>query len=254
MNDLLKIETHEGKETVNARELHSFLEVGKDFSNWIKDRIEKFGFNEGQDYTVIDSPKLADQNGRGGDRRSKDYFLSLDMAKELSMVENNDKGRQARLYFIEVEKRAREFAEGPGLLARAVLTAQKVIEDQTKLITEMKPKADYYDAVAGSKSAIPMGIVAKEIDFEGIGRNHLFAFLREHDVLMSDNVPYQDQIDAGRFRVIEQKYTAPSGETRISCTTLVHPRGVQYIVKLLEKAGYRKRGEKALALLLEGAV
>ena len=251
MNDLLKIETHEGKETVNARELHSFLESKQDFSTWIKSRVEKYNFIEGNDFVVC-STNLGSE-GRGGQNR-KDYFLSLDMAKELSMVENNDKGRQARLYFIEVEKRAREFAEGPGLLARAVLTAQKVIEDQTKLITEMKPKADYYDAVAGSKSAIPMGIVAKEIDFEGIGRNHLFAFLREHDVLMSDNVPYQDQIDAGRFRVIEQKYTAPSGETRISCTTLVHPRGVQYIVKLLEKAGYRKRGEKALALLLEGAV
>lgn len=242
MDDILKIETHEGKETVNARELHDFLGVGKDFSTWIKDRIEKFGFVLGIDFEKISQSPIPGSGNRGA---VIDYYLSLDMAKELSMVENNEKGRQARLYFIEIEKRAREFSEGPGLLARAVLTAQKVIDDQTKLIAEMKPKADYYDAVAGSKSAIPMGIVAKEIDFEGIGRNHLFAFLREHGVLMSDNVPYQDQIDAGRFRVIEQKYTAPSGETRISCTTLVHPRGIQYIVKLLEKSGYQKQSSRS---------
>ena len=242
MTELLKIETHEGKETVNARELHSFLSVGKDFSNWIKDRVEKYNFLAGIDFVVC-SPELASE-GRGGQNRL-DYFLSLDMAKELSMVENNEKGRQARLYFIEVEKRAREFAEGPGLLARAVLTAQKVIDDQTRLISEMKPKADYYDAVAGSKSAIPMGIVAKEIDFEGIGRNALFAFLRNAGVLMSDNVPYQEQLDAERFRLIQQSYSTPYGEIKTSWTTLVHPRGIQYIIKLLEKAGYKKRTSKS---------
>lgn len=242
MNDLLKIESRDGKETVNARELHEFLGVLTQYKDWIRTRIEKYGFIENVDFVAIAEKKATAQ---GNVTEFKTHYISLDMAKELSMVESNDKGREARLYFIEVEKRAREFAEGPGLLARAVLTAQKVIEDQTKLITEMKPKADYYDAVAGSKSAIPMGIVAKEIDFEGIGRNHLFAFLREYGVLMSDNVPYQEHIDAGRFRVIEQKYTAPSGETKISCTTLVHPRGIQYIVKLLEKYGYKKRLDKS---------
>lgn len=239
MTELLKIETHEGKETVNARDLYNFLESRQDFSTWIKNRVEKYGFVENTDYVRLHK-KMEANNAT-----LIDYFLSLDMAKELSMVENNEKGRQARLYFIEVEKRAREFAEGPGLLARAVLTAQKVIDDQTRLISEMKPKADYYDAVAGSKSAIPMGIVAKEIDFEGIGRNALFAFLRDEGVLMQDNVPYQDQIDAGRFRVVEQKYAATSGEIKISCTTLVHPRGIQHIIRLLEKAGYKKRAVKS---------
>lgn len=92
-------------DAVNARDLHAFLEAGKDFSNWIKDRIEKFGFQENQDFVC--SPILASKDqplGRGGHNRL-DYTLTLDMAKELSMVERTDKGRRARRYFIEIERR-----------------------------------------------------------------------------------------------------------------------------------------------------
>lgn len=88
---------------VNARSLHEFMEVGKDFSNWIKDRIEKYEFIEGTDYS-LDSPNLANQVGHGGDRKTKDYYLSLNMAKELSMLQNNEQGRQARKYFIKCEE------------------------------------------------------------------------------------------------------------------------------------------------------
>lgn len=95
-------------QTVNGRELHGFLEVGRDYSNWIKDRIAEYGFVEGLDYLRtkgFDSPNLANQKHRGGDRRSIEYFLSLDMGKELSMVERNEQGRQARRYFIDCERR-----------------------------------------------------------------------------------------------------------------------------------------------------
>jgi phage anti-repressor protein len=90
--------------TVNARELHKFLEVGKDFSTWIKDRIDQYGFFLDLDF-VICSP-VSGSSGRGG-RNRKDYHLSLDTAKQLSMVERTEKGRQARLYFLECEKRAK---------------------------------------------------------------------------------------------------------------------------------------------------
>lgn len=96
--------------TINARELHGFLGVGKDFSNWIKGRVDKFGFVENQDF--ICSPVLASKlEGRKtnlcGGRNIKEYHLTLDMAKELAMVENNEKGREARRYFIECEKQFR---------------------------------------------------------------------------------------------------------------------------------------------------
>jgi phage anti-repressor protein len=85
----------------NARDLHTFLQVGRDYSNWIKDRIETYGFIEGEDY----SPNLANRSGGTAGKRRIDYHLTLDTAKELSMVENNEQGRMARRYFIAQEKK-----------------------------------------------------------------------------------------------------------------------------------------------------
>ena len=90
---------------VNARDLHTFLGVGKRFASWITERIAEYGFVENQDYILV-SPNR-EIKGRGGDRRSKDYHLTLDTAKELAMVERNEKGRQIRRYFIECEKKLR---------------------------------------------------------------------------------------------------------------------------------------------------
>lgn len=93
----------------NARDLHASLKVGRDFSNWIKGRIEEYSFVEGVDFVLFDSPNLANQKkGRGGDRRSIDYHLTLDMAKELAMIENNEIGRAVRRYFIQAEKELRQ--------------------------------------------------------------------------------------------------------------------------------------------------
>jgi len=100
MTELIRIETREGIETVSARELHQKLEVGRDFSSWVKDRIERYGFIEGADYLSEVFPN----SGEKGGRPSIQYHLSLDMAKELAMVENSEQGRNIRRYFIEVEK------------------------------------------------------------------------------------------------------------------------------------------------------
>lgn len=101
---------------VSAKALHKVLGVGRDFSNWIKDRIDEYGFTSAIDYVLFDSPVLANQSTnfeqentnwvtkRGGDRRSKDYGLSLGMAKELAMVERNEQGRAVRRYFIQCEE------------------------------------------------------------------------------------------------------------------------------------------------------
>jgi phage anti-repressor protein len=117
-------------QTVDARELHAFLEVRRDFTNWIKQRITKYGFIENQDFICIDglslSPNLANQSsienvcspdlaskGRGGHNRME-YHLTIDMAKELSMVERTPKGKEARQYFIECERRL--FSNAPTVL------------------------------------------------------------------------------------------------------------------------------------------
>lgn len=101
MNELIKtFKQDDGTVAVDARDLHDFLEVGKDFSNWFKNMIE-YGFTEGQDFTPISA------KSRGG-RPRIEYAMTLDMAKELSMIQRTDKGKQAREYFITMEKRAKQ--------------------------------------------------------------------------------------------------------------------------------------------------
>lgn len=91
----------------NARDLHQFLNVGRDFSNWIKNRIKQYGFVKGQDFIVmknLSSPKRATAKSR--QQVMIDYHITLDMAKELAMIENNEQGRKVRRYFIQMEKQA----------------------------------------------------------------------------------------------------------------------------------------------------
>ncbi|WP_058912845.1 antA/AntB antirepressor family protein [Entomohabitans teleogrylli] len=96
----------------NARDLHAFLGVGKVFAAWITSRIAEYGFIENHDYILLSKTGKHLKSSRGGYNR-KDYHLTLDTAKELAMVERNEKGRQIRSYFIECEKRLREQSSSP---------------------------------------------------------------------------------------------------------------------------------------------
>jgi len=124
----------EQQATVNARELHAFLESGQEFANWIKNRIKDFGFINGTDFLTI----LSKTQGRP----RTEYFLSLDMAKELSMLERNDKGRQACRYFIEGERQAKQAAvalpdfTNPAEAARAWAAEVDKNNEQRKTIIE----------------------------------------------------------------------------------------------------------------------
>ena len=104
MEQLIPISENNGQRAVNARELHQFLESKQDFSTWIKNRIEKYGLVENEDYAVFHKFM---ENPNGG-RPQIEYALTIDAAKELSMVEGNEKGKQARHYFIACEKAVRE--------------------------------------------------------------------------------------------------------------------------------------------------
>ena len=100
MNELIKITEKEGQQLVSARELHEFLEIGQDFTSWMKRMIE-YGFEEGKDFTLI----LVKSTGG---RPSQDYALTIEMAKEISMIQRSEKGKQARQYFINCEKKLKE--------------------------------------------------------------------------------------------------------------------------------------------------
>jgi phage anti-repressor protein len=106
-NQLIPIyENNQKQHLVNARELHEFIESKRQFADWIKDRIEKYGFVENTDYTLVSQNY---ETSTGGTVR-KDYILKIDTAKEIAMVENNDKGKQIRRYFIELENRFNVYA------------------------------------------------------------------------------------------------------------------------------------------------
>ena len=121
------------------------------------------------------------------------------------------------------------------LMAKALLVAQKQIEERNKQIELMKPKAEFFDAVTDSKTAFSMNEVAKILDFKGIGRNKLFEFLRAQGILDRYNVPYQKYVDYGWFRVIEQKYVK-DGEPVVTTKTLVYQKGVDVIRRKLQVA------------------
>lgn len=120
-------------------------------------------------------------------------------------------------------------------MARGLLAAQKLIENQTRLIEDMRPKADFFDAVTESKDAVDVGSVAKVLNM-GIGRTRLFERLRNISILMQNNQPYQKYVDAGYFRVIEQKYNKPDGSTHISLKTVVYQKGVDFIRRRLTES------------------
>ena len=120
------------------------------------------------------------------------------------------------------------------IVANALIVAQNIISQKDRQIEEMKPKAEFFDAVADSKTAISMNEVSKVLNIKGYGRNNLFEFLRENKVLDRWNVPYQRYVDNGWFRVIEQHYQK-NGEPIVTTKTLVYQKGVDGIRKMIEK-------------------
>lgn len=240
MNELIQVAERQigdgAVQTVNARDLHAFLEVGKDFSTWIKGRIEQYGFVEHHDFVTFDA---APQNGGAGNRGHRvEYAISLDMAKELAMVERNDKGKQARLYFIECERRAKAnvidltTALADPAKLRTVLLAytEKVMALEAK-VQEQAPKAQFHDAVSEAINCQSIQEIAKVL---GTGPNRLFKFLRDEGLLMRNNLPYQQHLDAGYFRVVEKQYNDGRGESHTYTRTLVTGKGLAYIQKRLQ--------------------
>lgn len=264
---VVEIIEHDGKQAVNARELHEKLGNKKQFANWIQLRIEQYGFVENQDFEVFNQKV---KNSNGG-RSRIEYALSLDMAKELCMVENNEKGRMIRKYFIEVEKKARTqnpFAI-PQTYSEALLLAanqakqiekqqlaleQKKIENDKLVadgkrkdatIVRMKPKEVFTNAVAGSKGNCLVGEVAKLITQNGykIGEKQFFAWLRDNGYLGKKgeryNIPNQQYMGKNPFFYIKRGVRqGNSGVLHTTSTTMLTPKGQIYFVnKFLGKGG-----------------
>ena len=185
MEEIIKITEKDGRRAVSARELHQFLENKRKFADWIKQRIEQYGFTENQDYEVFHNSV---NNSEGG-RPQIEYALSVDMAKELSMVENNEKGKQARKYFIECEKLARNTILPSYQIEDPIARAERWIEEQKERKAleaknaAMQPKAEYFDNLVEKGLLTNFRDTAKEI---GLKQNQFINILQEKKYVYRD--------------------------------------------------------------------
>lgn len=240
--ELIKITEQNGKKAVSARELHSFLESKRDFSNWIKDRIEKYGFIENQDFEVFNK---FGENPNGG-RPQIEYALSIDCAKEISMVEGNEKGKQARRYFIECEKKAQNPIMSLSRidLAKMIIQAEEEKQALQLEIQENKPLVVFAKALQISEHNILIGELAKILKQNGIeiGQNRLFDWLRDNSYLIRKgeqrNLPTQRALELSLFEVKTTTINNPDGSVRVTKTTKVTPKGQEYFINKFFKSNF----------------
>ncbi|MDV2518407.1 phage antirepressor KilAC domain-containing protein [Enterococcus faecalis] len=230
MNELIKVTTNENDEQlVNGRELYEFLGVKDNYTDWFK-RMIKYGFDENVDF--ISFSEKSDKPFGG--RPQVNHYVKLDMAKEISMLQRTERGKQARRYFIQLEK----FWNSPEMLTKRALEFQQKKIEVLQLENEsLKPKALFADAVDASKTSILIGDLAKLIKQNGIeiGQNRLFQWLRDNGYLIarkgeSYNMPTQRSLDLGIAEIKERTHNNPDGSIRISRTPKITGKGQIYFV------------------------
>lgn len=221
--------------TVSARALHTGLGIRSNFTTWF-DRMCEYGFTE-VDYKKC-FPNL--ESGCNGGQNRVDYLISVDMAKQICMLQRSPEGKQIRQYFIDLEK---AWNTPEQIMARALKVADKRIEllkqDNAVLaqdVERMRPKEIFADAVAASHTSILIGELAKLLKQNGVetGQRRLFTWMRDNGYLIkggsSRNMPTQKGMEFGLFEIKETTINNPDGSIRISRTTKVTGRGQQYFI------------------------
>ena len=228
MRELINIKEENGRNVVSARELHEFLEVVTPFRKWV-DRMLEYGFEENTDFS------RADIFIRGNE--AKDYALTIDCAKEISMLQRTDKGKEARQYFIEAEKQNRRRQVGkPVDLLRF---AADEIEKRDKQIAQLKPKAEFVERVFDCEDKIDVGQAAKVLGLP-YGRNTLFSELRERGVFFKNrNEPKQSYVDRGYFEMKELFITRHNHPPLVKLKTFVTQKGLAYLSTVFETSNKR---------------
>lgn len=231
--ELLRINYESEQPTVSARELHEGLEIKTAFKDWFP-RMTAYGFEKNQDFILV-AQKRATNNPKNPITTYNDYQISIDMAKQICMIQRTDKGKQYRQYFIDLEK---AWNTPEQVMARALKIANNEIDklkaENKVLIADterMKPKEIFADAVESSRTSILIGDMAKLICQNGheIGQNRLFEWMRQNDYLIksggSKNMPTQKAMEQKLFEVKERTVVNPDGSVRITRTTLVTGKG-----------------------------
>ena len=239
MNELIKIETNEhGEPRISGRELHSFLEVETPYTIWFP-RMAEYGFAEGEDYVT----NLLDRSDGKAGKPKTDHALTIDMAKELCMIQRTERGKQARQYFLQVEK---DWNSPQKIMARALALAEKelatirtTVQVQQQQIAELQPKATYYDLVLQCKNAIPVSIIAKDYGYSARKMNEL---LNERGVQFKQgkNGPwllYQKYAGMGYTSTKTQNFPDKNGEMFARVHMYWTQKGRMFIYDLLKKDG-----------------
>lgn len=235
MGELIKIDN---ENRVDGRELHAFLRIGTAYKDWFP-RMVEYGFIAGVDFC----PKMSESTGG---RRAINHSITIDMAKEICMIQRNERGKQARLYFIECENRLKQAMQAPSYQiadpierAKAWIEEQKQLKELVAQNEEMKPKALFADAVSASHTSILIRDLAKLIQQNGIsiGQNRLYTWMREKGYLIKSgsdkNMPTQKSMEMKLFEVKEGNYIDSGGRNCITRTTKVTGKGQVYFVNKL---------------------
>lgn len=227
MNELINIKTSEtGEPSVSGRELHEFLGVKTLYKDWFP-RMVEYGFTEGKDFSSFLSEST-------GGRPGIEHLLTIDMAKELAMIQRTERGKQARQYFIQVEK---DYNSPEKIMARALRIAERELNTLKLDVERMKPKEIFADSVASSHTSILIGELAKILKANGheTGQKRLFETLRQDGFLIkrkgSDfNMPSQKSMELGLMEIKETTINNADGSIRLNKTTKVTGKGQIYFV------------------------
>lgn len=238
MNELIPVH-HSGESVaVSARELHEFLEVGTDFRHWFSRQLD-FGFSESMDFERV----VQKCPTPGGMQDVVDYALSIDMAKELCMIQHTQRGKQARQYFLAVEK---DWNSPEKVMARALKMADRTLNTLQAQIEQDKPKVLLAEAVAESEGCILISELAKLLKQNGVdtGEKRLFQWMRLNGYLCSRgdnyNLPTQRAMDMKLFRIVKTPVRHTSGYTTMSHTPKVTGKGQVYFINLFLKSKEEK--------------
>ncbi|WP_257541014.1 phage antirepressor KilAC domain-containing protein [Sphingobium sp. CFD-1] len=236
MNELIAVaERNIGEtliQTVNARELHGFLGNRDRFATWIADRIRQYDFAENIDFVTYSG------NSEKG-RPAKEYAISLDMAKELAMVERNEKGKQARRYFIECERKAHSVTDpmvalnDPAAMRGILLSyTEKVLELQGE-VEEMRPQVQALERIAISDGSMCITDAAKTLQVQP---KALFGFLRAHGWIYTrqgsnEYIAYQSKLQSGLLEHKTTVVTRSDGSEKTTTQVRVTPKGLTRLAK-----------------------
>ena len=218
--------------TVSARDLHKFLEVETQFKDWFP-RMCAYGFAEGTDFNPLKNEQVQMEGGRLVTREINDAQLTIEMAKEICMLQRTEKGKQARAYFIQLEK---DWNTPEKVMARALTIAQREIASLGTQVEQMKPKALFADAVSTSQTSILIGDLAKILKGNNIniGQNRLFQWLRDNGYIIkcgsSKNMPTQKSMDMKLMEIKEGSYVNANGDNVTTKTTKITGTGQIYFI------------------------